>query len=395
MNIEKKKFVTLFMISAFLISTIHPISFLLVMGLLIYLLLVKLENLKQSKAELELILFTIFLIIWIQFLIFKDAFLTHGLSIIWQNLPQEALSLYFGQVNIITALLSIGLLPMIGGIYATYKYLFREKNKNIYLLISFALAITPLLWLKLIQLTTGLAFLGVVFVLLFAKYSELFMNYFKKTRVSYLIPAFIIFIILFFISSIIPSYYFTQQAIEGAPSDAEIEALQWLNKNSETNATILATLYQGHLVTAVAERKNIPTISNYANVEVGITTGANDYFTVPLIVVEAYDLKEFAKPMVGRSVQVNSVIFTKEDWNLNRLTKAKAHLLVFPPKENINGQKGASSYIKLGESMGINKGYKTSIRDDWFVIPSIKLSDRKSTRLNSSHTDISRMPSSA
>jgi len=132
----------------------------------------------------------------------------------------------------------------------------------------------------------------------------------------------------------------------------------------------------------IAERKNIPTISNYANVEVGITTGANDYFTVPLIVVEAYDLKEFAKPMVGRSVQVNSVIFTKKDWKLNSLTKAKAHLLVFSPKENINGQKGAISYIKLGESMGINKGYKTSIRDDWFVIPSIKLSDALFIRRN-------------
>ena len=132
----------------------------------------------------------------------------------------------------------------------------------------------------------------------------------------------------------------------------------------------------------VAEKKNIPTISNYANVEVGITTGANDYFTVPLPVVEAYNLKEFAKPMVGRSVQVNSVIFTKEDWKLNRQTKAKAHLLVFPSKENINGKKGASSYIKLGESMGINKGYKTSIRDDWFVIPSIKLSDALFIRRN-------------
>ncbi len=132
----------------------------------------------------------------------------------------------------------------------------------------------------------------------------------------------------------------------------------------------------------IANNRNVPTILNYANVEVGITTGANDYFTVPLPVVEAYDLKEFAKPLVGRSVQVNSVIFTKDDWKLNRQTKAKAHLLVFPPKKKINGYKGANSYIKLGESMGINKGYKTGIRDDWFVIPSIKLSDALFIRRN-------------
>lgn len=132
----------------------------------------------------------------------------------------------------------------------------------------------------------------------------------------------------------------------------------------------------------IAKKRKVPTISNYASVEVGITTGANDYFTVPLPVVEAYDLKEYAKPMVGRSVQVNSVIFTEKDWKLNRQTKAKAHLLVFPAKEKINGHKGANSYIRMGESMGVNKGYKTGIRDDWFVIPSIKLSDALFIRRN-------------
>lgn len=132
----------------------------------------------------------------------------------------------------------------------------------------------------------------------------------------------------------------------------------------------------------IGEKMEIPTIGNYADVEVGITTGSNDYFTVPLPVVEGYDLKEYAKPMVGRSVQVNSVIFTKKDWQLNRQTKAKAHLLVFPPRREIADHKGASSYIRLGESMGINKGYKTGIRDDWFVIPSIKLSDALFIRRN-------------
>ncbi len=132
----------------------------------------------------------------------------------------------------------------------------------------------------------------------------------------------------------------------------------------------------------IAKKRKVPTIGNFASVEVGITTGANDYFTVSLPVVEAYDLKEYAKPMVGRSVQVNSVIFTEKDWKLNRQTKAKAHLLVFPAKEKINGHKGANSYIRLGETMGINKGYKTGIRDDWFVIPSIKLSDALFIRRN-------------
>jgi adenine-specific DNA methylase len=36
----------------------------------------------------------------------------------------------------------------------------------------------------------------------------------------------------------------------------------------------------------------------------------------------------------------------------------------------------------MGESMGINKGYKTGIRYDWFVVPSIKLSEALFIRRN-------------
>lgn len=132
----------------------------------------------------------------------------------------------------------------------------------------------------------------------------------------------------------------------------------------------------------IAEKRKIPTIGNYANVEVGITTGANNYFTVPYSTVAFYHLEEFAQPMVGRSVQVNSVIFDKKDWLQNQQTEAKANLLVFPSKEKLNGNIGVKDYLQYGESIGINKGYKTGIRDDWFVIPSIKLSDALFIRRN-------------
>jgi len=132
----------------------------------------------------------------------------------------------------------------------------------------------------------------------------------------------------------------------------------------------------------VSKKKNIQTLEKYAHVEVGITTGSNDFFTVPLSTVEKYDLQPYAKPMVGRSVQVNSVIFTQEDWEKNKYSKAKAHLLVFPNKKILTNNNGALQYITFGESKGIHKGYKTGIRDDWFVVPSLKISDALFIRRN-------------
>lgn len=128
--------------------------------------------------------------------------------------------------------------------------------------------------------------------------------------------------------------------------------------------------------------RQMPNISTYANVEVGITTGANDYFTVAQSVIEMYQLQSYARPMVGRSVQVNSLCFTEKDWKQNLTLGAKANLLVFTPDAKTNGNDGTKAYIENGEQQGINKRYKTSIRDDWYVIPSIKLSDALFLRRN-------------
>ncbi len=132
-------------------------------------------------------------------------------------------------------------------------------------------------------------------------------------------------------------------------------------------------------------KRNMPSIATYANVEVGITKGANNYFTVPKSIVVLYNLEEYARPMVGRSVQVNSLCFTKKDWQANVASEAKAHLLVFPSGVKKNGNDGVRAYIESGEKEGVNNGYKTGIRDEWYIIPSIKLSDALFLRRNNQY----------
>lgn len=126
----------------------------------------------------------------------------------------------------------------------------------------------------------------------------------------------------------------------------------------------------------------IPCIKDYANVEVGITTGANNFFTVPKTTVEKYHLEEYARPLVGRSVQVGSLIFNREDWKRNQEMEAKSNILIFPKREEIKNNIKAIKYLKEGEKDGIHKGYKCRIRDEWQIMPSIKLSDALFIRRN-------------
>ena len=124
----------------------------------------------------------------------------------------------------------------------------------------------------------------------------------------------------------------------------------------------------------------MPKIGDYANIEVGITTGSNSFFTVDKNTVYKYGMQDYAKPMVGRSVQVNSLIFSNKDWLENVNNGSRAYLLTFPEKQEIIN--GARFYIEIGESMDIHKGYKTSIRDKWYVVPSLKKSDALFVRRN-------------
>jgi adenine-specific DNA-methyltransferase len=129
-------------------------------------------------------------------------------------------------------------------------------------------------------------------------------------------------------------------------------------------------------------KKLIPKLGEYAKVEVGITTGSNPFFTVPLSTVQQYNLEKYAKPLVGRSVQVPSAIFTKKDWTKNRNSEARTHFLSFPKMKDLNGSLGARDYISLGEEEEINKGYKCSIRDEWQIVPSQRISDALFIRRN-------------
>lgn len=131
--------------------------------------------------------------------------------------------------------------------------------------------------------------------------------------------------------------------------------------------------------------KTIPRLNKYAKVEVGITTGSNPFFTVPLSVVQSYNLEKYAKPLVGRSVQVPSAIFTEEDWIKNRDSEARTHFLSFPKMDELNGSIGARKYIASGEENNIHKGYKCRIRDEWQIVPSQRISEALFIRRNNKY----------
>ncbi len=258
MSIRNRSVFYWYILVLILLSFVHPFVLLFCIGLLLYQVLLIVGDLKRDGAELEICLFSVFFVLWAQFLLYKKLFLFHGASVIWQNIPNQLLSGHFSSINAVEAIYMVGIIPLIYGIYLIFRYLFKEKRKDIYLLIGFALSTGLLLWIRLIRFRIGLMFLGLVLILLFAQYFKLFIHYIQQTRVSRFITLFVVFVIIaFMITSVFPSIALAKYTVSSYITNEEINALSWIKEQTPEDAVIVASVKEGNLITAVAKRKNI------------------------------------------------------------------------------------------------------------------------------------------
>lgn len=293
-NKEIYFFLSLLIISSF----INPLIIIFAIGILIYLFVLKLEKIKQERKESELVFFSIFFILWAQFIIYKRIFMFHGPAVVWQNIPSQILSEYFARITILQGIYDIGIIPFFFGIYAIYKYLFIERRKEEYLIISFSFATGLLLVFKLIELKTGLVLFGFFLTILFASWYQDFFIFLKKTKFdSFRNLIQILFILLLIATSTYPAYQSTLKNMKFGVEENEIDALKWLKENSATDSTIFAHPEDGSLINAIAERKNIIDTDfllvkdakrRYEDIEKGFTTNS---YTEAVETAEKYKAK--------------------------------------------------------------------------------------------------------
>ena len=136
------------------------------------------------------------------------------------------------------------------------------------------------------------------------------------------------------------------------------------------------------LINTIKTDNRFTKFSDYGLINVGITTGNNNYFSVTDEVCEMYDLEDVTLPLIGRSSHLHGVYFTSQDWNENRKAGKRARLICFPDTPLDKYPEKHKEYIKLGEDLGENKGYKCSIRDRWYIVPSVWAPDAFFLRRN-------------
>ncbi len=115
--------------------------------------------------------------------------------------------------------------------------------------------------------------------------------------------------------------------------------------------------------------------THYASVDIGIVTGANDFFVVDEQTRDAYGLSEISYPMLAKSDLIKGITYKSKDHKQNVLRGRKVFFLRFPESAPSKLPSLMKKYIAIGESQNLHERYKCRIRSPWYCVPYVWTSE--------------------
>ncbi|OBH09869.1 class I SAM-dependent methyltransferase [Mycobacterium sp. E1747] len=108
-------------------------------------------------------------------------------------------------------------------------------------------------------------------------------------------------------------------------------------------------------------------LGSVADVDVGIVTGRNSFFTFAEAHARELGLLPHCVPLVSRSAQLSGLVYDSDCRASDVAAGRRAWLLDAPLDAD---DPALVAHIRAGESAGVHRGYKCSIRKPWWRTPS-------------------------
>jgi len=125
-------------------------------------------------------------------------------------------------------------------------------------------------------------------------------------------------------------------------------------------------------------------VKSYCSAVVGVVTAANNFFIVNNDTVKAKSLSNISKPMLQKGLhRASGVELTKADLQNVAELGIPTNFLVFENRSQKNFPPALKSYIKEGEIQSLHTRYKMLLRDNWYYVPSVWVSDGFFTKRSS------------
>ena len=113
-------------------------------------------------------------------------------------------------------------------------------------------------------------------------------------------------------------------------------------------------------------------LGSVADVDVGIVTGRNSFFTFTDAQVRELGLLPHCVPLVSRSAQLSGLVYDT-DCRAGDVAAGHRGWLLDAPRDPADP--ALIAHIDAGESAGVDRGYKCSIRKPWWSTPSLWIPD--------------------
>lgn len=119
----------------------------------------------------------------------------------------------------------------------------------------------------------------------------------------------------------------------------------------------------------------ITTLKEHATVDVGVVTGKNEFFVLTTEQVEKFRLKDYVVPLVSRSAHLKGTLLRRADWEELVGNGERVYLLDLNPFDGQKPTRAVRAYVDVGEEQNVHQGYKCSIREPWYAVPSVWVPD--------------------
>ncbi len=129
------------------------------------------------------------------------------------------------------------------------------------------------------------------------------------------------------------------------------------------------------LINCLSRHPSVKRFAQVADVDIGIVTGANDFFVVDEQTVARYELRAIAFPMLAKSDLISGIVYTAQDHAANAEAGKAVYLLRFPDKPIAELPAKMADYIRWGEAQGLHTRFKCRIREPWYVVSYVWISE--------------------
>ena len=146
-----------------------------------------------------------------------------------------------------------------------------------------------------------------------------------------------------------------------------------LDRNASTWTRYLLSPPELQAFTDAGADPHVRPLGTVAKFEVAAVTGANEFFSVAAEVVDEFQLREWARPLLPRARLAPGLRYTLSDHILATELGARTTLLDFSSelRDPLEAD-GPRRYLLSGEEAGLDRRYKTRIRSPWYRVPHIR-----------------------